>query len=110
MGAFDGHGLSDLDMDSALTYVLGFVMSVARIAMDTREANDDSGMSDHQWWERAEPLLANVFDAERFPLAARIGAVAGHAHDSAYSADHAYTFGLARVLDGLAPLMEGAAG
>lgn len=106
LAAFDGHGLSDLDMDSALTYVLGFVMSVARIAMDTHEAKDDSGMSDRQWWEHAEPLLAKVFDAERFPLAARIGAVAGQAHDSAYNADHAYAFGLARVLDGLAPIME----
>jgi AcrR family transcriptional regulator len=104
--AFDGLGLSDLDMDSALTYVLGFVTSVARIAIDTRNAKTDSGMSDHAWWERAEPLLAKVFDAGAFPLAVRVGAAAGQAHDSAYSARHAYEFGLARVLDGLAPVME----
>jgi hypothetical protein len=97
-------------MDSALTYVLGFVTSVARIAIDARAARADSGISDHAWWERAEPLLAKVFDADSFPLAARVGAAAGQAHDSAYSAQHAYEFGLARVLDGLASVIEGTAG
>ncbi|WP_433758565.1 TetR/AcrR family transcriptional regulator [Nocardia sp. CA-135398] len=104
--AFDGLGLDDLEMDAAVTYVLGFVTSVARIAIDTERAAAESAMSDRQWWERAAPLLAQFFDAERYPLAARIGAVAGQAHDSAYSADHAYEFGLARVLDGLARLIE----
>ncbi|WP_433712115.1 TetR/AcrR family transcriptional regulator C-terminal domain-containing protein [Nocardia sp. CA-084685] len=104
--AFDGLGLDDLEMDAAVTYVLGFVTSVARIAIDTERAAADSAMSDRQWWERAAPLLAQFFDAERYPLAARIGAVAGQAHDSAYSADHAYEFGLARVLDGLAQIIE----
>ncbi|MFC9998346.1 TetR/AcrR family transcriptional regulator [Nocardia sp. NPDC127526] len=104
--AFDGLGLSDLDMDSALTHVLGFVNSVARIAIDSARAAADSGESDHEWWERAAPLLERVFDAGRYPLAARVGATAGQAHDSAYSAEHAYRFGLARVLDGLAALIE----
>jgi AcrR family transcriptional regulator len=104
--AFDGLGLDDLDMDAALTFVLGFVTSVARIAIDTERAAADSAISDHQWWERAAPLLAEVFDAQRYPLAARVGAVAGQTHESAYSADHAYEFGLARVLDGLARLIE----
>ncbi|MGE2835096.1 TetR/AcrR family transcriptional regulator [Mycobacterium sp. SMC-4] len=108
LGAFDGLGLTDLQMDAALTYVLGFVAAVARIAIDTREAGTDSGMTDQMWWERAGPLLAKVFDADRYPLAARVGAAAGQAHDSAYSAEHAYEFGLARVLDGLAPVIEAA--
>ncbi|MEU6585119.1 TetR/AcrR family transcriptional regulator C-terminal domain-containing protein [Nocardia sp. NPDC046763] len=104
--AFDGLGLGDLEMDAALTYVLGFVTSTAQLAIDTARAATESGHSDREWWERAAPLLARVFDARRYPLAARIGAVAGQAHDSAYSADHAYEFGLARVLDGLAALIE----
>ncbi|MTE16635.1 TetR/AcrR family transcriptional regulator [Nocardia aurantiaca] len=104
--AFDGLGLDDLDMDSALTYVLGFVTSTAQLAIDTARAAAESGQSDNDWWERAAPLLARVFDADRYPLAARIGAVAGQAHEGAYSADHAYEFGLARVLDGLAVWIE----
>lgn len=104
--AFDGLGLSDLEMDSALTYVLGFVTAVARIAIDTRDAQVDSGITDQTWWARAEPLLAKVFDTEKFPLAARVGAAAGQVYDGAYSADHAYEFGLARVLDGLATVID----
>ena len=104
--AFDGLGLSDLEMDSALTYVLGFVAAVARIEIDTHNAWVGSGISDQTWWERAEPLLATVFTAEKFPLAARVGAAAGQAFNSAFSADHAYEFGLARVLDGLATVID----
>ncbi len=106
LGAFDGLGLHDVQMDAALTFLLGFVTSVARIENDTRDAGADSGVDDQLWWERAEPLLAKVFDADRFPLAARVGAAAGAAHAGAYSAEHAYEFGLARVLDGLAPVIE----
>ncbi|APA94330.1 TetR/AcrR family transcriptional regulator [Nocardia seriolae] len=104
--AFDGLGLGDLEMDAALTYLLGFVTSTAQLAIDTAAAAAASGQSDHEWWERAAPLLERVFDTDRYPLAARVGTVAGQAHDSAYSADHAYEFGLARVLDGLAVLIE----
>ncbi|MFQ6326572.1 TetR/AcrR family transcriptional regulator C-terminal domain-containing protein [Nocardia sp. CWNU-33] len=104
--AFDGLGLGDVEMDAALTFVLGFVTSVARIAIDTARAAADSAMTDLEWWARAAPVLAQVFNSDRYPLAARIGAAAGRAHDAAYSADHAYEFGLTRVLDGLATLIE----
>ncbi|WP_029110273.1 TetR/AcrR family transcriptional regulator C-terminal domain-containing protein [Mycobacterium sp. URHD0025] len=107
LSAFDALGLSDLEMDGALTYVLGFVNSVARIAIDTRRAAAFSGLSDGQWWERAGPLLERVLDGDRYPLASRVGTAAGQAFDAAYSATHAYEFGLARVLDGLAELIDG---
>lgn len=107
LAAFAGLGLDDVDMDAALTFVLGFVTSVARIAIDSARAAADSAMSDGQWWERAAPVLARVFDAERYPLAARVGAAAGQTHDAAYSAEHAYEFGLTLVLDGLARRIEG---
>lgn len=104
--AFESLGLSDLEMDSALTYVLGFVNSVARIDIDSRRAATDSGQSDAQWWERVGPLLERVLDGDRYPLASRVGAAAGQAFDAAYSATYAYEFGLARVLDGLAELID----
>ena len=49
---------------------------------------------------------AKVLDTERFPTAVRVGQAAGEAHDAAYSAEHAFEFGLARTLDGLAALIE----
>ncbi|MRH87238.1 TetR family transcriptional regulator [Nocardia sp. SYP-A9097] len=108
--AFDGLGLTDLEMDAALTYLLGFVTSVARIAIDSARAAADSGESDGEWWQRAAPLLERVLSADRYPLAVRVGAAAGQAHDSAYSANHAYDFGLARTLDGFAALIESRSG
>ncbi|QIS16192.1 TetR/AcrR family transcriptional regulator C-terminal domain-containing protein [Nocardia arthritidis] len=104
--AFDGLGLDDVTMDAALTHVLGFVNSVARIAIDSAAAVADSAISDHQWWERAAPLLAEVVDPAAYPLGARVGAAAGKAYGGAYSADHAYEFGLGLVLDGLERLIE----
>lgn len=103
--AFEGTGLPDVDLDAALTHVLGFVQTCARMASDERAAQQDSAMTDEQWWAANADLLARVFDAERYPVAARVGAAAGAAHGGAYHPDHAYAFGLARVLDGLAALV-----
>jgi hypothetical protein len=106
LSAFEGLGLDDVAMDAALTFVLGFVETCARAAADVRAARYESAMSDREWWAANEPLLERVFDGERYPVAARVGAAAGAAHDAAYSPAHAYEFGLARVLDGLAALIE----
>lgn len=106
LAAFEGLGLDDIEMDAALTFVLGFVYSVARPEADAEAAARDSAMSDCQWWAAHAPLLARVFDPARFPLAARIGRTSGEALQAAYSPGHAFGFGLARVLDGLAALIE----
>ncbi|MFI5972629.1 TetR/AcrR family transcriptional regulator [Streptomyces sp. NPDC051452] len=108
--AFDGLGLDDLEMDAALTFLLGFVQSVARADLDTQAAVRDSAMSDAQWWAANAPLLARVFDPARFPLAARVGEAAGEAHQGVYNPEHAFDFGLRRVLDGLAQLIEDRSG
>ena len=63
-------------------------------------------MDDEQWWAANASLLARVFDDHAYPIAARVGAAAGAAHGSAYSPAHAYNFGLRRVLDGLAALID----
>ncbi|MEU7115175.1 TetR/AcrR family transcriptional regulator C-terminal domain-containing protein [Streptomyces sp. NPDC046182] len=105
LGAFEGLGLDDVAMDSALTHLLGFVQSAARTELDARAVDRESAMSDHEWWDAHAPLLARMFDAERFPLASRVGEAAAVAYQGMYSPDHAYAFGLARVLDGLAALI-----
>jgi len=63
-------------------------------------------MSDEQWWSANAPLLARVLDANAFPTAARVGSAAGAAQGGAYSPERAWEFGLERVLDGLAALIE----
>ncbi|MEU5194226.1 TetR/AcrR family transcriptional regulator [Streptomyces scabiei] len=105
LAAFDGLGLDDVEMDAALTFLLGFVQSVARADLDIQAATRDSAMSDEQWWAANAPLLARVFDPGRFPLAARVGSAAGAAHQGVYNPEHAFSFGLQRILDGLTHLI-----
>ncbi|WP_131747785.1 TetR/AcrR family transcriptional regulator [Frankia sp. Cppng1_Ct_nod] len=107
LSAFNGLGLDDVAIDDALTYLLTFVQAAARTAISTRASQRDSTMSDEQWWAANAPLLARVFDSTAYPTAARVGTAAGAAHGSAHHPDHAYQFGLARVLDGLAVLIGG---
>jgi AcrR family transcriptional regulator len=104
--ALDGLGLSDVEMDAALTFLLSFVRSCALAEAEARAAMRESGEDDRQWWEANAPLLARVLDAAVYPIAARVGAVVGAAHGAAYSPDHAFEFGLQRVLDGLGALIE----
>ncbi|GIF78234.1 TetR/AcrR family transcriptional regulator [Asanoa siamensis] len=101
LGALDGSGLSDIEIDTALTSVLAYVTGAAQAAVEFAQAPDRSGMTDDAWWAVQAPLLEKVFDPVRFPLAARIGAAAGEAY-GLIDTDHAFEFGLQRLLDGIA--------
>jgi AcrR family transcriptional regulator len=102
--AFEGLGLTDVEMDLALSHVLAFVQAAARVAAEVRRAQ--AAMVDEQWWAEVAPLLEKVFDPDRYPVAARVGQAAGEEYNAAYSPDRAYEFGLARLLDGLGVLIE----
>jgi AcrR family transcriptional regulator len=104
--ALEGLGLDDLEMDAALTFLLDFVRASAAATRHTREAQRESGMTDEQWWAVNAPVLERMLDPGAYPTAARVGTAAGSAHGGAYSPDHAWRFGLERVLDGLAALIE----
>jgi AcrR family transcriptional regulator len=106
LNALEGLGLDDVDQDAALAFLLEFVAGIARAAADARATARDTAMNDVEWWETHAPLLEKVFDPARYPVATRVGAAAGEAYQSAYSPDHAYRFGLPRVLDGLAALIK----
>lgn len=104
--AFDGTGIDDVDRDAALALVLGFVGWHAAREADDAAARRDTALDDEQWWAANAPLLARVLDEQAYPTATRVGSAAGAAHGGTWSADHAWEFGLAVLLDGLAPLVE----
>jgi AcrR family transcriptional regulator len=99
-------GLSDVEMDSVVTLINGFVQGAARGAIDASDVKRSSGMDDETWWAAAAPWLDKVFDPKRYPLAARVGTAAGEHHRAAYDPDHAFEFGLQRVLDGINALVR----
>jgi AcrR family transcriptional regulator len=98
---FDGMTISDLDRDAALTFLLDFVRSSAGRIVRTLPALPDFGTL----WEQSAHRLANYL-GEDFPLAQRVGGVAGEAMNAPYDAARAWEFGLVRVIDGLAGLIS----
>jgi AcrR family transcriptional regulator len=99
--AIDGVGLDDIEMDSVVALIANYVHGAARGAVDTTQAERSTGMTDEQWWSASAPVLEKVFDVSRYPTAARVGAAAGAAYGAAYDPDHAFEFGLQRILDGI---------
>jgi AcrR family transcriptional regulator len=104
--AVDGIGLSDVEMDSVLMLVLEYVRGSAAGAVEAAQAQQRTGRTDDQWWTAFQPLLDEVFDAGRYPLAARVGAAAAQAYDGPYDPEHAFEFGLERLLDGVAAFVD----
>jgi AcrR family transcriptional regulator len=101
LGALIDTGLSDVEVDTLLSAVLAYVNGAAHAAVEASLAERRSGQTDDQWWQAQAPLLEKVFDASRFPLAARIGAAAGEAYGAVSDPAAAFDFGLQRLLDGI---------
>ncbi|TWD79166.1 TetR family transcriptional regulator [Kribbella amoyensis] len=104
----DRLGLTDVEMDSALTLVLTHVGGTARMAAEQLRTQRESGLSDEEWWVQTGPLLDRHLAgmAERFPVAGRVGRSAGQEHQAEFDSSHALRFGLDRILDGIALLVD----
>ncbi len=97
---FDGTALGDVDRDAALTLVLDFTRAAARRMAEKNAAGEFAEI-----WEHAAGRLATYL-GEDFPLAQRVGGAAGAAMGAPADADAAWRFGLERLIDGLAPLID----
>lgn len=104
--AVEGIGLTDVEMDSVLTLVLGYVHGAAVSLAETAQAPERTGQTDDEWWTALAPSLEKVFDPERYPVAARVGTAATEHYQGAYDPEHAFEFGLARVLDGVETFVD----
>ncbi|WP_229397684.1 TetR/AcrR family transcriptional regulator [Micromonospora okii] len=99
--AVEGLGLTEVEMDSTVRLVTDYAEGVARRAVEASVLERESGMTDEQWWRVCGPLLGAFVDGARFPVATRVGSAAGAAHGGSYSPEHAFEFGLQRLLDGI---------
>ncbi|GLZ05084.1 TetR family transcriptional regulator [Actinomadura sp. NBRC 104412] len=104
--AVDGLGLTDVEMDSVVSLVTGFAASSARSSVDVAQAERRTGITDREWWEATSPFLEKVIDPGRYPLGTRVGAAAGEEYDGPVGPEHAFAFGLERVLDGIEALIR----
>ncbi|ONI81079.1 TetR family transcriptional regulator [Actinosynnema sp. ALI-1.44] len=94
-------GLSEVEMDAVLTLVLQYVHGAARVSVEKTRAERETGMTDNDWWAAHQPFLAQIGDAEKYPVAATVGAAAGAAFDGTIDPAFAFEFGLDRLLDGI---------
>ena len=102
----DRLGLSDVEMDSVLTLVLTHIEGAARAQVTRDHTQQDTGMTDEEWWVSRAPLLDKLIDPARFPVATRVGLAAGQEYQGAFSPEFAFTFGLERILAGIAELIS----
>ena len=107
LSAVDGIGLTDLEMDSVVSLVTGYVHGAVRGAVEAAQATQRTGLTEQQWWHAHAPYLEKVLDPRRFPLAARVGTAAGQEYQAATDPARAFEFGLARILDGVEVLVGG---
>ncbi len=101
----DQLGLSDVEMDAVLALILTHVEGAARAQITRDHTQQDTGMTDEEWWVSRAPLLDKLIDPARFPVATRVGLAAGQEYQSAFSPEFTFTFGLERILAGIAELI-----
>lgn len=106
LAPLDGIGLSDFEMDQTLAQLLNYAVHAGRMEAQLLAERRDSGLDDGEWWLEAMPVLERVIDPNRFPLTTRVGLAATEARKGQFWSDDAFAFGLERLLDGIALLIE----
>jgi len=99
--AVDGLGLSEMDMDQLTALVGDYVSGAVRAALDARDVERKTGMTDEQWWSQNAPLLAGLVEPGRYPTIVRIGEAYKSGRISPPDHERNFEFGLQRVLDGI---------
>jgi AcrR family transcriptional regulator len=100
LGAFDGTGLSQAERMYVQVLLFTFVRGVASALEPEVEAIRESGLTNEQWIEvQTATFLAALDDGAM----SRFRELASHDFD--FDLDKLFEFGLARLLDGLAPFV-----
>ncbi|WP_158614064.1 TetR/AcrR family transcriptional regulator [Cellulomonas sp. PhB143] len=106
LGAVDGVGLDDLAMDATVTLVVSTAASAARRSREALRVREASSQTDDAWWSSNEQVLRAVGRKATYPRAGRVGRAVGEAHVEAWSGSAELAFGLDRVVDGVAAMLE----
>ncbi len=102
MRALDGHGLAPDVLFLAAATVANYVRGTAVAIDEEAQAEQESGLTEEQWLDSQQDRLGAILDSGHFPLMTR--AVTDESLE--FDVDRLLEFGLQRLLDGLAPLLE----
>lgn len=96
LSALDGLGLSGQEKVTVITVVDSYITGIARTAILQRQAAEQTGISDEEFWETQTPILELAMKSGCYPH------VFGLDEDAFGSSHEAIMrFGLERLLDGL---------
>jgi AcrR family transcriptional regulator len=99
-----GTGLSEARKASVIMLLAGYVRNQATTEADIGAAIRASGLDPDQWMASYPRMLAELADPLRFPALTRF--IAAGVFEVADDPDDEFIFGLDRILDGVAVLIE----
>jgi AcrR family transcriptional regulator len=102
--SLQGTGLEENEKASAILLVSGYVRNAAMIDADIEAAVRASGKTPDEWMASYAQTLTVLADPQRFPALTKF--IAAGVFDRADPPEAEFTFGLDRVLDGLAALIH----
>jgi AcrR family transcriptional regulator len=102
----DGIGLTDVEIDSVASQLLTHIFASCRYAEEERRAQQDTGLTEMEWWARTLPVLKSVMSGE-FPVASRVGPAANEAIAPMTSTEHHFRWGVEVVVQTVATLVRG---
>jgi AcrR family transcriptional regulator len=105
VAALAGVGLTGSEIDLVVTLVSAYVEGAARY--QPVAASPETGVGDAEWWGSVNPVIEEVWDAERFPTLSGADMEGGWLRTGQRDAAAAFDFGLARVLDGVEAFTRG---
>ncbi|WP_437759786.1 TetR/AcrR family transcriptional regulator [Sorangium sp. So ce1389] len=98
-----GIGLTDREVIAVVHLVDGYVRGAARLSVDAAEAEQETGVTDEQWWSERAYFWDKLFDPARLPTMAKL--MRSGAFDAHPFTEEGFLFGLQRVLDGIEALV-----
>jgi AcrR family transcriptional regulator len=101
VGALAGMPLSSQEKVAVISMVDAFAQSAARTVNNAVLAEERTGVTAEEFWQAQEPLLVRAMESGSFPHVARLAEDAFAMDGEAF-----YRFGVERLLDGLAVLVE----
>jgi AcrR family transcriptional regulator len=101
LSAIDSIGLSETEMDQVTSLIGDYVRGAVRAALEAREIEKQTGMTDEQWWAMNTPLLEGLVDPARYPTTVKIGEAFKAGRMPPPDHERNFEFGLQRVLDGV---------
>ncbi|MEU3988591.1 GntR family transcriptional regulator [Streptomyces platensis] len=98
-------GMDPVTLIHMAVTLLNYVRATAAGFEDDLEAEQETGLDRNQWMASMEPVFEGILTSGSYPM---YGGISGHG-DDAVTLTSLFEFGLARLLDGMATLVEGRA-